>query len=235
MVKNLPAMQETWVWSLDQEDSLKKGMASYFSILGWRILQTEEPDRLQSMGSQKVGHHWATNASTLSSYWVVNILYKLFITFLPDMWVAKTFLHFLMEEIWLFTLKHMWLLFSSCTVYLFFFCCHWVSESCKVVSDSLWTHGLYSPWNSPGYSNAVGTLSLLQGLFPTQGSNLGLLHCRRVLYQLNQIGVVSKKSVPNWRSWGFTPIFFFFFFKVLAYMFKSIVHLELILYIMGLS
>ena len=56
MVKNLPAMQETWVRSLGQEDPLKEGMATYSSIMAWRILWTEEPGRLQSMGSQRVGH-----------------------------------------------------------------------------------------------------------------------------------------------------------------------------------
>ena len=50
------------------------------------------------------------------------------------------------------------------------------SESCSVVSDSLWPHVLYSPWNSPGQNNGVGSLSLLQGIFPTQGSNPGLPH-----------------------------------------------------------
>ena len=55
-VKNLPAMQETRVQSLDQEDPLEKGMATHSSILAWRIPWTEEPDRLQSTGSQRVGH-----------------------------------------------------------------------------------------------------------------------------------------------------------------------------------
>ena len=56
MVKNLPAMQETQVQSLGQEDSLEKGMATHSSILDWRIPWTEEPGRLQSMGLQRVGH-----------------------------------------------------------------------------------------------------------------------------------------------------------------------------------
>ena len=67
---------------------------------------------------------------------------------------------------------------------LFFF----FSEGCSVVSDSLWPHGLYSPWNSPGQNTGVGSLSLLQGIFPSQGSNPGLLHCRRILYQLRHKG-----------------------------------------------
>ena len=102
------------------------------------------------------------------------------------------------------------------------------SESHSVVPDSLWPHGLYSPWNSPGKNTGVdspfpspgdlpnpgieprspslqadswpaepqrkpkntemGSLSLLQGIFPTQGSNRGLLHCRQILYQLSYEG-----------------------------------------------
>ena len=52
------------------------------------------------------------------------------------------------------------------------------------MSNSLWPHGLYSPWNSPGQNTGVGNRSLLQGIFPTQGSNPGLPHCRQILYQL---------------------------------------------------
>ena len=55
MVKNLNAMQETWVQSLGREDPLEKGMASHSSILAWRIPWTEEPGGLQSVGSQRVG------------------------------------------------------------------------------------------------------------------------------------------------------------------------------------
>ena len=62
MIKNLPAMQETWVRSLGQEDALKEGMASHSIILAWRIPWTEEPSGLQSMGSQRVRHNRATNA-----------------------------------------------------------------------------------------------------------------------------------------------------------------------------
>ena len=55
-VKNLPAMQETWVGSLGQEDVLEEGMATHSGVLAWRILWTEEPGRLQSTGLQRVGH-----------------------------------------------------------------------------------------------------------------------------------------------------------------------------------
>ena len=61
------------------------------------------------------------------------------------------------------------------------------------MSDSLQTHGLYSPWNSPGQNSpgqdtGGGGLSLLQGIFPTQESNQGLLHCRWIVYQLRYQG-----------------------------------------------
>ena len=57
MVKNLPAMKETGVQSLGQEDTLEKGMATHSSILAWRIPWTEKPGGLQSMGSQIVRHN----------------------------------------------------------------------------------------------------------------------------------------------------------------------------------
>ena len=61
MVKRLPTMQETQVQSLGQEDLLEKEMATHSSILAWKIPWTEEPGRLQSMGSQRVRHDWATS------------------------------------------------------------------------------------------------------------------------------------------------------------------------------
>ena len=63
MVKNPPAMQETWVRSLGWEDPLEKGMATHSCILAWRIPWTEEPGELQSMGSQRVVHDWVTFTS----------------------------------------------------------------------------------------------------------------------------------------------------------------------------
>ena len=68
MVKNLSAMQETQVQSLDGEDPLEKRMATHSSILAWGIPWTEEPGRLQSMGWQRSGHNWVINTFTLSYY-----------------------------------------------------------------------------------------------------------------------------------------------------------------------
>ena len=65
------------------------------------------------------------------------------------------------------------------------------SESRSVASDSLWPHGLHSPWNSPGQNTGVGSLSLRQGIFPTQGWYPGLPHCRHILYQLSYKGYLS--------------------------------------------
>ena len=71
----------------------------------------------------------------------------------------------------------------------------------KVVSDSLWHHGPYSPWNSLGQNTGVGSLSFRQGIFPTQGSNPGLPHCRQILYQ------VSHKGSPRILEWVAYPFF----------------------------
>ena len=64
-----------------------------------------------------------------------------------------------------------------------------VAQSCLTLGDP---HGLYSPWNSPGQSTGVGSLSLLQGIFPNQGLNPGLPHCRQILYQLSHKGSPRK-------------------------------------------
>ena len=72
------------------------------------------------------------------------------------------------------------------------------SESCCHVQH-LWPYGLHSPRNSPDQNTGVGSLSLLQGIFPTQGSNPGLLHCRQILYQL------SHKGSPRTLMWVAYP------------------------------
>ena len=107
---------------------------------------------LQSMGSQRFGHDWATELNREIP--VISIL-------------------------------------------LFFKVVFESENKCRsVISDSFWPHGLYSPWNSLGQNTGVGSPSLLQGLFPTQGLNPGLLHCRQILYQLSHQG--SPKGVLAW-------------------------------------
>ena len=73
MVKSLPVIQETQVRSLGQEDPLEKEMATHSSILAWEIPWTEEPDRLQSMGSQRVGPQ-LSNFTFFFSFYIRNIL-----------------------------------------------------------------------------------------------------------------------------------------------------------------
>ena len=77
----------------------------------------------------------------------------------------------------------------------------WMSEWKSVISDSLRPHGPYSPWNSPGQNTGVGSLSLLQGIFPTQGLNPVLQHCRGILYRL------SHKGNPRILEWVDYPLF----------------------------
>ena len=92
-VKRLPAMQETWVQSLGQEDPLEKEMATHSSTLAWKILWTEKPGRLQSMGSQRVGHDWVTSLS-----------FTFFLIGIKTLWIS----------LWIFILHHS-------IYYLFFF------------------------------------------------------------------------------------------------------------------
>ena len=68
------------------------------------------------------------------------------------------------------------------------------------MSDSLWPHGLYRPWNSLGQNTGVGSLSLLRGIFPTQGSNPGLPHCRWILYQLSHQDSPKSRGELYWKE-----------------------------------
>ena len=82
MVKNLPAMQETSVQSLGQEDTLEKGMATLSSILAWRNSCTKEPSGLQPMGLQRVRHNLVTNT--------LRLLGPQEFMYLPQTWWLKT-------------------------------------------------------------------------------------------------------------------------------------------------
>ena len=80
------------------------------------------------------------------------------------------------------------------------------------MSDSLQSHGLYSQWNSPGQNTGVGRLSLLQGIFPTQGSNPSLPHCRQILYQL------SHRENPMLFLQSRTTLHYLFIFFLIYYL-----------------
>ena len=72
-----------------------------------------------------------------------------------------------------------------------------VAQSCPTLRP----HGLYGLWNSPGQSTGAGSLSLLQGIFPTQGSNPGFLHCRWILYGLSHQG---SPRILEWLAYPFS-------------------------------
>ena len=76
----------------------------------------------------------------------------------------------------------------------------WVKVA-QVMSDSLRPRGLHGPWNSLGQNTGMGNLSLLQGIFPPQGSNPGLPHCRRILYQLSHQG---SPRMLEWAAYSFS-------------------------------
>ena len=71
------------------------------------------------------------------------------------------------------------------------------------MSNFLRPHGLYSPWNSPGQNTEVGSLSLLQGIFPTQGLNPSLQHCRWIFYQLSHKG---SPRILEWVAYIPSPV-----------------------------
>ena len=98
-VKRLPTTWETWVRSLGREDPLEKEMATHSSILAWKIPRMQEPGGLQSMGSQRVGHNWATSPHQKPS---VFFLCKLYITYLLNTY--KIFLFNMKHYVW--QLKH---------------------------------------------------------------------------------------------------------------------------------
>ena len=75
------------------------------------------------------------------------------------------------------------------------------SESRSVLSNSVRSHGLYSPWDSSGKNTGVGSLSLLQGIFPNQGSNPSLLHCRWILYKQSHQG---SPRIWEWVAYPFS-------------------------------
>ena len=142
----------------------REEMATHSSILAWKIPWTEEPGRLQSTGSQRVGHDWVTSLSLftfhikwlitkLHLYWAIEIFYE------KDTVATKSW-HL---EMW-----------NVCVHACF------VAQSCPTLCDPMDCSlpGFSVHRDSPGKNTEVGCHALLQGIFPTQGSNPGLLHCR---------------------------------------------------------
>ena len=143
-----------------QEDPLVEGMATHSSIFTWRILWTEDPGSLQSVEWQRVGHDWSDSACTCAYMrGIMNCLQQL----------SKLPLESLFEMLCL--------------------CCAQLL-SCPTLCDPTdrsppgsSVHGDFS-----GKNTEVGCHALFQGIFPTQGSNPGLPHCRQILYHLSHQG-----------------------------------------------
>ena len=126
-------------------------MVTHSSVLVWRVPGTGEPGGLPSMGSHRVGHDWHNLAAAAAAvYAYMRLLIFLLAILFPVCASSSP-------------------VFTWCTPHEV----KW-SESSSVMSHSMGPHGLYSPWNSPGQNTGVGSLSLLQGIFPTQRSSQGL-------------------------------------------------------------
>ena len=173
---------------------------------------TEEPGELQSMGLQRVGHDWSSLARTHVLFqgryirWFLAFQLFLFTIIILGVTIQWTFTMYWEEwphstiVIWqvginiqishwkqLWFREQLWLFLhftehSGCKYKFCWFKSKLLPLSCTFRKATPWLH---SPWNSPGQNNGVGILSLLQGIFPTQELNLGLPHCRWILYQLS--------------------------------------------------
>ena len=96
MGRNLPAMQETWVWSLNREDPLEKEMATHSSVLAWSIPWTEKPGWIQFTGSQRVRSNLATEQPTSYTYYITSAYWVLYIHSLISF--SQQSLHFILTE-----------------------------------------------------------------------------------------------------------------------------------------
>ena len=193
-------MQEMKAQSLGREDPLEEEMGAHSSIPAWEIPWAEQPGGLQSMGSQWVGHNSATKQQqeeeaprqpSVDRGWYVGSENLLRWSVLSAcLWIQ---VHGTGQLILLATGEQVegnirW------------------KRKCQlsVVSDSvtIWTVAcrLLCPWNSPGKNTGVGSYSLLQGIFLTEGSNSGLLRCRQILYHRSHNTWLTGVFFPD-RRW----------------------------------
>ena len=181
-------MRETRVRSLGWEDPLEKEMAIHSNTIAWKIPWSEEPGRLQSMGSQRVGHNWPTSLSlsfptdsTKSDKKKPEGIFNILLENLNEIPISLGMYAYMLSPF-----SHVWLFATPWTV----------------------AHQVLCPWDSPGKNTGVGCHFLLQGIFPTQRSNPGLPHCRWTPYHLSHQGSPGKerdklkKGMPIKKSWG---------------------------------
>ena len=209
-LKRLPPMRETWVWSLGREDPLEKEMVDHSSILALRIPWTEKPCRLQSTGSQRVGHDWSTSPSPSPSpsqclfNFYVRCSHSLIYRLNHNQKRVKN--ASTIRYKWWLKLKVLQLPRTGCAV---------LSRS--VVSDSdpmdCSPPGSSVHGDSPDKNIGVGCYALLQGIFPTQGSNPGLPHCRWIPYCLSHQG----SPLPRIAAFKFIKIFPVKIYKALVH------------------
>ena len=196
VVKNPPTIAA--VQSLGGEDSLEEEMAAHSSILAWKIPCTEEPGGLQSTGSQRVQHNWARSTTThilwlrtgniTSLHKPVNAGLWLGIHWQSDHWTRKA----------MQSTKPL----RQCSQARYFVYGSYTFQQVKVKSPSRvrlfatpWTVAYEAP-PSMGFSRQEywsGCHFLLQGIFPTQGSNPGLPHCMQTVYRLSH----QEVPLPN--------------------------------------
>ena len=158
-------------------------MATHSSVLAWRIPWTEKPGRLQSMGSHRVRHTEATQQQQQQQHIYVSNHHTVQLK-LIQCFVSIVSQNTKMPSSQLEINKRG--LIKKSVIHMV------VVQLLSHVRLSL-LHGqqparLLCPWDSPGKSTGVGSHSLLQGIFPTQESKLGLLYCRQILYQLRYRG-----------------------------------------------
>ena len=195
-------MQETWVRSLDRKDPLEKEMATHSHILAWKIPWTEETGGLLSTGLQRVGNNWATKQQKTSKtevYYQGFSFNRVFRFLFSEVMLKKRPVHstagLIHHEKWRWrSFSHVWLFVTPWTSQSIIL--EWVAFPFSRVSSRPrdWTQVSHIadslPAESPGKpkNTEVGSLSLLQWIFPSQESNRGLLHCRWILYQLSYEG-----------------------------------------------
>ena len=151
---------------------LEKIMVTHSSILARRIWWTGEPGGLQSMGWQRVRHNWSDLACIPVS---CNYFDESSVVTSQKLFRSILILPIFLNNSLVRHVTLVWLLHYSL----------WKKVKVTQLYPTLRPHGLYTPWNPQGQNTGVGSFSLLQGIFPTQGLNPGLPHCRRILYQLS--------------------------------------------------